>query len=149
MIKVCAINLSAVNALYVTMASYVVPSCLVIVVSLALVVARRRVVKSSAAAEMDYCSPDNYTRLEGDRASDYHDYDVIPDRSASHRDDAGSDGTHAQIYLSNVMTNSCIETNYTLYLKQQKRAAVIICTVAYKRRGLEYNYNWSLQRVIQ
>jgi hypothetical protein len=84
---VCAVNLSSVNALYVTMSSYVVPSCLIVVVSIALVIARRRA--KSNIDESDYSYPDNYTRLgtAGCRMSDSHDYDVIPDCIGCDRSD--------------------------------------------------------------
>ena len=77
--QVCAINLSSVNALYVTMSSYVVPSSLVIVTSLALVIARRRAIKAGKHEPLHCSQVDNYTRLGLRRDSLSHDYDVISD----------------------------------------------------------------------
>ena len=67
----CAANLSPSNALFVTVSSFAVPASLVLIISLAIIVARRRndVIPGKPAVI-------DYSRFGPD---ELHDYDVIED----------------------------------------------------------------------
>ena len=89
--QVCAANLSPSNVLFVSISSFAVPASLVLIVSLAIVVARRRSdVITGKPAVIDY------GRFG---SGEFHDYDVIDDvRSVPNHHVTTGTGMHLVVF---------------------------------------------------
>ena len=72
-IQVCAANLSPSNVIFVSLSSFAVPASLVLIISLAIIVARRR---HDVVPGKPITAPLDFSRFG---PGELHDYDVIED----------------------------------------------------------------------